>query len=82
MNKNKKNRLRTLLIYKYGAQVPRGVKEVIAIDEGNKNYLWQDEVKMEVTALTEMECFKFKPKNEEPSDYYQLTKLMVILTLK
>ena len=82
MNKNKKNRLRTLLIYKYGAQVPRGVKKVIAIDEGNKNYLWQDEVKIEVTALAEMEFFELKLKNYKPSDDYQLKNLMIIFTLK
>ena len=46
MNKNKKNRLRTLLIYKYGAQVPRGVKEVIAIDEGNKTICGKMKLKL------------------------------------
>ena len=52
------------------------MKEVIVIDEGNKNYLWKDKVKIEVTALTDMDFFKLKPKKYKPSDDYQLKNLI------
>ena len=38
-NKKNNHKYRMPLIYKYGSQVPRDVKEVITIDEGNKKSL-------------------------------------------
>ena len=68
--------------YKYGAQVPRTVKEAVRIDEQNQNTLWSEAIKKEVQALVDLDCFEFKGKNYIPDDTYQKTRLHLVFDVK
>jgi hypothetical protein len=39
--------------YKFGIQVPKGIKNAIDIDKKNGNQLWQEAIKTELKQLTD-----------------------------
>jgi hypothetical protein len=43
--------------YKFGIQVPRGIKNAIDLDKKNENHLWQEAIKTELKQLTDYQTF-------------------------
>jgi hypothetical protein len=43
--------------YKFGIQVPRGIKNAIDLDKKNGNQLWQQAIKTELNKLTDYQTF-------------------------
>ena len=58
-------------ITKFGVQIPRNVKEAIALDERNGNTLWQDAMKLELGQLDEYQAFEAigKGRHHCPHDF-------------
>jgi hypothetical protein len=47
----------TSIKYKFGAQLPRGIKNAVHLDRKNGNNLWQEDVKTEHKQLTNYHGF-------------------------
>jgi hypothetical protein len=43
--------------YKFGIQVPKGIKNAIYLDKKNENQLWQEAIKTELKQLTDNQTF-------------------------
>ena len=43
--------------YKFGIQVPKGIKNAINLDKKNGNNLWEEFIKTELKLLTDYETF-------------------------
>jgi hypothetical protein len=43
--------------YKFGIQVPKGIKNAIDLDKKNGNQLWQEAIKTELKQLTDYQTF-------------------------
>jgi hypothetical protein len=43
--------------YKFGIQVPKGIKNSIKLDKKNGNPLWQEAIKTELKQLTDYQTF-------------------------
>jgi hypothetical protein len=43
--------------YKFGIQVPKGIKNIIDLDKKNENQLWQEDIKTELKQLTDYQTF-------------------------
>jgi hypothetical protein len=43
--------------YKFGIQVPKGIKDAIDLDKKNRNQLWQEAIKTELKQLTDYQTF-------------------------
>jgi hypothetical protein len=43
--------------YKFGIQVPKGIKNAIDLDKNNGNQLWQEAIKTELKQLTDYQTF-------------------------
>ena len=43
--------------YKFGIQVPKGIKNAINLDKKNGNNLWEEEVRTELKQLTDYQTF-------------------------
>jgi hypothetical protein len=43
--------------YKFGIQVPKGIKNAINLDKKNGNNLWKEAIKTKLTQLTDYETF-------------------------
>jgi hypothetical protein len=43
--------------YKFGIQVPRGIRNAISLKKRNKNNLWQRAIETELKQLTDYEAF-------------------------
>jgi hypothetical protein len=54
-NKKKKKKYDPKPQFKYGVQVPRNIKQAMEFDKTNGNTLWQDSIKEEIKALTDLE---------------------------
>jgi hypothetical protein len=57
--------------YKFGIQVPRGIKNKIDLDQKNGNQLWQEVIKTELKQLTDYQTFIFLDSGEDISTGYQ-----------
>jgi hypothetical protein len=55
--------------YKFGVQVPRGVKRANTFNEANGNTQWRDAIKNEVSQLMEQET---APGEHAPTDYEKI----------
>jgi hypothetical protein len=81
-NKKRKKKYDPKPQFKYGVQVPRNMKQAMKFDESNNNTLWQTSIKLEITALTDLECFDFKDPDYKCGPDYQLTTLTMIFGVK
>jgi hypothetical protein len=81
-NKKKKKKYDPRPQFKYGVQVPRNIKQAIEFDRINGNTLWQDSIKLEIKALTDLECFDFKDPDHKCGSDYQKTTLTMIFGVK
>jgi hypothetical protein len=47
----------TCIKFKFGIQIPNGIKHVIYLDKKNENSLWQDAIRTELKQLTDYQTF-------------------------
>jgi hypothetical protein len=56
--------------YKFGIQVPKGIKHAIDLDKKNGNQLWQEAIKTELKQLTDYQTFIVLDSGEDiPTGY-------------
>eukprot|EP00957_Ditylum_brightwellii_P050606 3837010-Ditylum_brightwellii.AAC.1 len=63
------------MMIKYGIKVPQNAKHAIELDEKNGNTMWQDDMALEIATLNELDCFKFRGKDNYTKGNYQQTTL-------
>ena len=54
----------------------------LKLDKENGNSCWEDAIKAEISSLTRLECFEFKPRDFVIGDDYQKMMLTMIFTVK
>jgi hypothetical protein len=81
-NNNKKKKYDPKPQFKYGVQVPRNMTQATKFDKANNNTLWSDSIKLEIKALTDLECFDFKDPDYDCGKEYQRTTLTLIFGVK
>jgi hypothetical protein len=57
--------------YKFGIQVPKGIKNAIKSDKKNGNNLWEEDIKTELNQLTDYETFIVLDSGEDAPKGYQ-----------
>jgi hypothetical protein len=64
--------------YKYGIQVPKGIKNAIDLDKKNGNKLWQEAIKTELKQFTDYQTFIVLDSGEDiPTGYQKIPYHMV-----
>jgi hypothetical protein len=64
--------------YKFGIQVPKGIKNTIDLDKNNGNQLWQEAIKKELKQLTDYQTFIVLDSGEDiPTGYQKIPCHMV-----
>jgi hypothetical protein len=64
--------------YKFGIQVPKGVKTAIDLDKKNGNQLWQEAIKTEINQLIDYQTFIVLDSGEDiPTGYQKIPNRMV-----
>ena len=67
---------------KFGISIPNSVREALLLDSKNKNNLWSEAIKKEMTALDKAGVFQYKSPNFEISKEYQYAPLRMIFEIK
>jgi hypothetical protein len=64
--------------YKFGIQVPKGIKNAIDLDKKNSNQLWQEAIKTKLKQLTDYQTFIVLDSGEDiPTGYQKIPYNMV-----
>jgi hypothetical protein len=64
--------------YKFGIQVPKGIKNAIDLDKKNGNQLWQEAIKTELKQPTDYQTFIVLDSGEDiPTGYQKIPCHMV-----
>ena len=79
-SKGKPGRTRHLQAVKYKVRVPNNYTEAILLDDENKNALWQDSIKAEITSLLQLTVLTSTHLTSVP--LLMLVLPLFILTLK
>jgi hypothetical protein len=67
--------------YKFGIQVPKGIKNAIDLDKNNGNQLWQEAIKTELKQLTDYQTFIELDSGEDiPKGYQKIPYHMVLMS--
>jgi hypothetical protein len=66
--------------YKFGIQVPKGIKNAIDLDKNNGNQLWQEAIKTQLKQLTDYQTFIVLYSGEDIPTGHQ--KFLIIWFLK
>jgi hypothetical protein len=61
----------TCVKYKFGIQVPKGIKNAINLDKNNRNSLWQDAIRTKLKQLTDYQTFTVLDAGEDIPKGYQ-----------
>jgi hypothetical protein len=72
----------TAVNYKFGIQVPKGIKNAISLDKKNKNNLWQEAIETELKLLTDYETFIIHDSGEDISKEYQKIAYHIVFDVK
>jgi hypothetical protein len=72
----------TSIKYKFGIQVPKGIKNAINLDRKNGNNLWQESIKTELKQLTDYETFIVLDSGEDIPMGYQKIPYHIKFDLK
>jgi hypothetical protein len=68
--------------YKFGIQVPKGIKNVIDLDKQNGNQLWQEAIKTELLQLTDYQTFIVLDSGEDIPTRYQKIPYHMVFDVK
>jgi hypothetical protein len=67
--------------YKFGIQVPKGIKNEIDLDKKKRNQLWQEAIKTELEQLTNYQTFIIQDSGEDiPTGYQKIPYRMVLMS--
>jgi hypothetical protein len=55
--------------YKFGIEIPRGIRHAFRLDKENDNTLWQDSIVTELKQLDEYQTFRVPDEGEDLSNY-------------
>ena len=67
---------------KFGISIPNLVREALILDTKNKNNLWAEVIKKEITILDSAGVFQYKSPNYEIPKEYQYVLLRMIFKIK
>jgi hypothetical protein len=79
---HKASALSTSVKYKFGIQVPSGIKNDIQLDRKNGNSLWEEAIKTELKQLTNYETFIVLDSGEAIPNGYQKIPYHIIFDVK
>jgi hypothetical protein len=68
--------------YKFGIQVPKGIKNPIELDKKNGNHLWQEAIKAELKQCTDYQTFIVLDSGEDISTGYQEISYHIVFDVK
>ena len=68
--------------YKFGIQVPKGIKNAINLDKKNGNNLWEKAIKTELKQLTDYETFIVLDLGEDIPKGYQKIPYHIVFDVK
>jgi hypothetical protein len=68
--------------YKFGIQVPKGIKNAINLDKKNGNHLWEGAIKTELKQLTDYETLIVLDSGEDLSKGYQNIAYHIVFDVK
>ena len=68
--------------YKFGIQVPKGIKNAISLDKKNNNNLWQEAIETELKQLTDYETFIILDSGEDIPKGYQKIPYHIVFDVK
>jgi hypothetical protein len=67
--------------YKFGIQVPKGIKNSIDLDKKNENHLWQEAIKKELKKITDYQTFIVTDSGEViPKDHQKIPYHIVLMS--
>jgi hypothetical protein len=72
----------TTVKYKFGIQVPRGIRNAISLDKKSKNNLWQEAIETEIKQLIDYETFIILDSGEEIPKGYQKIPYHIVFDVK
>jgi hypothetical protein len=72
----------TTVKYKFGIQVPRGIRNAITLDKKNKNNLWQQAIDTELKQLSVYETFMVLDSGEYIPREYQKIPYHIVFDIK
>jgi hypothetical protein len=72
----------TSIKYKFGIQVPKGIKNAINLDKKNGNNLWEEAIKTELKQLTDYETFIVLNSGEDIPKGYQKIPHHIVCDVK
>ena len=81
ISRNKRNE-KTKQRMKFGIAIPNSVKEALALDALNKNNLWAEAIKKEMSALDKAGVFEYKCPNLNVPRDFQYAPLRMIFEVK
>ena len=59
-------------VYKFGFKVHQDIREALTLDKENKNELWREAIKKELTKITEFQVFKTTPDGKPPPGHQKI----------
>jgi hypothetical protein len=68
--------------YKFGIQVPKGIKNALNLDKKNGNNLWEEAIKTELKQLTDYETFIVLDSGEAVPNGYQKIPYHIVFDVK
>jgi hypothetical protein len=68
--------------YKFGIQVPKGIKNAIDLDKKNGNQLWQEAIKTELTQLNDYQTFIVLDSGKDIPTVYQKIPYHMVFDVK
>jgi hypothetical protein len=67
--------------YKFGIQVPKGIKNVIDLDKKKENQLWKEAIKTELKQLTDYQTFIVLDSGEDiPTGYQKIHTIWLLMS--
>jgi hypothetical protein len=68
--------------YKFGIQVPKGIKNTIDLDKNNGNQLWKQAIKTNLKQLTDYQTFIVLDSGEDIPTGYQIIRYHMVFDVK
>jgi hypothetical protein len=72
----------TSIKYKFGIQVPKGIKNAINLDKKNSNHLWEEAIKTDLKHFTDYETFIVLDSGENIPKGYQKIPYHIVFEVK